>query len=177
MGAIQLLGWHERSGGAPEERFVGNALRPTHCPVRGEGRYVFGAGAPREIAHLAKVSPTRTPFNILRHALWHPSQRSHKLLCDDSACGTLPVDDSARHPVSHTLGRHAMSDGKTPTRFAKGLLRAAPLETSAVKSPATEPRNAEGLRSRHAAITNNFNSWRSYKEWAEKIRGTWEGNK
>jgi hypothetical protein len=70
-----------------------------------------------------------------------------------------------------------MSDGKTPTRFAKGLLRAAPLETSAVKSPATEPRKVEGLRSRHAAITNNFNSWRSYKEWAEKIRGTWEGNK
>jgi hypothetical protein len=65
-----------------------------------------------------------------------------------------------------------MSDSKTPTRIAKVLLRAR-LETGAVKPAATVRRNAERIRSRHAAITNNFNNWRNYKEWAEKIRGTW----
>jgi hypothetical protein len=35
-------------------------------------------------------------------------------------------------------------------------------------------KDAEKVRDRHAAITNNFNSWRSYKAWTEKIRGTWE---
>jgi len=61
-----------------------------------------------------------------------------------------------------------MSDSKTPTRFAKVLLRTA--ETSV-------PENAERIRGRHAAITNNFNNWRSYKAWTEKIRGTWEEKK
>jgi len=59
-----------------------------------------------------------------------------------------------------------MSDSKTPTRSAKVNLRAARLETGV-------PKNAERIRGRHAAITNNFNNWRSYKEWADKIRGTW----
>jgi hypothetical protein len=70
-----------------------------------------------------------------------------------------------------------MGDSKTPTQFAKVLLRAAPLETGAVKPAATEPRNEERIRGRHAAITNSFNNWRNYKEWAEKIRGTWEEKK
>ena len=30
---------------------------------------------------------------------------------------------------------------------------------------------------RHAAITDNLKNWRSYKEWAEKIRGTWQEKK
>jgi hypothetical protein len=60
-----------------------------------------------------------------------------------------------------------MSDSKTPTRFAKAILGTARLKTDV-------PENAERIRGRHAAITNNFNSWRSYKAWAEKIRGTWE---
>jgi hypothetical protein len=44
----------------------------------------------------------------------------------------------------------------------------------AVKPAATVRKSAERIHGRHAAITDNFNSWRSYKEWAEKIRGTWE---
>lgn len=63
-----------------------------------------------------------------------------------------------------------MSDSKTPTRFSKAILRAARLKTDV-------PKNAERMRGRHAAITNNFNSWRSYKAWAEKIRGAWEDKK
>jgi len=63
-----------------------------------------------------------------------------------------------------------MSDSKTPTRIAKVMLRASHFESDKSK-------NAERIRGRHAAITNNFNSWRSYKAWTEKIRGTWEENK
>jgi len=63
-----------------------------------------------------------------------------------------------------------MSDSKTPTRFAKVILRASRLESG-------EQNNAERIRGRHAAITNNFNSWRSYNAWTETIRGTWEEKK
>jgi hypothetical protein len=67
-----------------------------------------------------------------------------------------------------------MSDSKTPTRFAKVLLPAARAETDVVKKTAVVPKNTEGIRGRHAAIANSFNNWRSYKEWAEKVRGTWD---
>jgi hypothetical protein len=30
---------------------------------------------------------------------------------------------------------------------------------------------------RHAAITNNLNDWSSYKNWVEKMRGTWDERK
>jgi hypothetical protein len=70
-----------------------------------------------------------------------------------------------------------MHDSKNPTRLAKALLGAARLETGAIKQAATAPKNAERIHGRHAAITNNFNNWRSYKEWAEKIRGSWEEKK
>jgi hypothetical protein len=71
-----------------------------------------------------------------------------------------------------------MRDSKTPTRLAKALLRVARLETGPVKPAATVPKNSERIiGGRHAAITNKFNNWRSYKEWAEKVRGTWEEKK
>jgi hypothetical protein len=70
-----------------------------------------------------------------------------------------------------------MSDSKTSTRLSKVLHRAARPETGAVKPAANVPKNAERIQSRHAAITNNLNNWRRYKEWAEKIRGTWEKEK
>jgi hypothetical protein len=63
-----------------------------------------------------------------------------------------------------------MSNSKTPTRIARVILRASSLESG-------KPKNAERIRGRHAAITNNFNSWRSYKAWTEKVRGTWEEKK
>jgi hypothetical protein len=82
-------------------------------------------------------------------------------------CSSKSVRDG---PVSRTVARQEMSDSKTPTRFAKVLLRAARLEKGV-------PKNAERIRGRHAAITDNFNTWRSYKSWAERIRGTWEEKK
>jgi len=66
-----------------------------------------------------------------------------------------------------------MGDRKTPTRIAKALLGVAPVATGAAKP--VEAANRIG--SRHAAITNNLNNWRSYKEWAERTRGTWEAKK
>jgi len=92
-------------------------------------------------------------------------------ISDDRQPVALFLSRSVRdRPVSRTLTRHEMSDSKTPTRFAKVILRSARLEKGA-------PKNAERIRGRHAAIINNFNNWRSYKSWAEKIRGTWEEKK
>jgi len=63
-----------------------------------------------------------------------------------------------------------MRNSKTPTRFAKAIFRAPPPETGVSK-------NTGRIRGRHAAITNNFNNWRSYKEWVVKMRGTWKEEK
>jgi hypothetical protein len=71
----------------------------------------------------------------------------------------------------------SVRDSKTPTRLAKALLRPAGLETGDIKPVATALKNAERIRGRHATITNQFNNWRSYKEWAERIRGTWKETK
>ena len=66
-----------------------------------------------------------------------------------------------------------MSDSKTPTRFAEVGRRAPRVGTETVKPAATVPKNADKTSGRHAAITNNLNNWSSYKNWVEKIRGTW----
>jgi hypothetical protein len=69
-----------------------------------------------------------------------------------------------------------MSDRRTPTRFSKDISEGR-LETVAVKPAATVARNADRIRGRHAAITNNFNKWRNYKDWVQKIRGAWDEKK
>lgn len=35
----------------------------------------------------------------------------------------------------------------------------------------------EKIGGRHGAITNSLYSWHSYKNWAEKMRGSWEEKK
>jgi len=70
-----------------------------------------------------------------------------------------------------------MSDSKTPTRSVKIDRRLPRVGMESVKPTAAVPKNADKIGSRHAAITNNLNSWRSYKNWAEKIRSTWEEKK
>ena len=35
-------------------------------------------------------------------------------------------------------------------------------------------KRSDKVGGRHAAITNSLYSWTSYKNWAEKMRGTWE---
>jgi len=67
-----------------------------------------------------------------------------------------------------------MSDNKTPTRYT-GIDRRAPrVEPGAAKPGEREAYKTGG---RHAAITNNLYSWHSYKNWADKVRGTWEDKK
>ena len=70
-----------------------------------------------------------------------------------------------------------MSDSKTPTRSAKISRRVPPVGIGVVKPADAVPKNADKIGARHAAITNNLNSWRNYKNWAEKIRDTWEEKK
>ena len=69
-----------------------------------------------------------------------------------------------------------MSDSKTPTRSVKDKRRAPRGGMEAV-TPAAPPTKADRIAGRHAAITNNLNDWRSYKNWAENIRETWEKEK
>jgi hypothetical protein len=58
-----------------------------------------------------------------------------------------------------------MSEIKNQTRYS-GVDRRAPRATPGIKTGG-----------RHAAITNNLYNWHSYKNWAEKIRGSWEDKK
>jgi hypothetical protein len=38
-------------------------------------------------------------------------------------------------------------------------------------------KRGEKIGGRHAAITNTLYNWHSYKNWADKMRGTWEEKK
>jgi hypothetical protein len=51
------------------------------------------------------------------------------------------------------------------------------MEPSGVKPGAVVPRETYKTGGRHAAITNNLYSWHSYKNWADKVRGSWEEKK
>jgi len=70
-----------------------------------------------------------------------------------------------------------MSDFKNKTRY-NGLDRRAPgAEAGVLKSGAVAPRDLYKSGGRHGAITNNLYNWHSYKNWAEKIKGSWEDKK
>ena len=67
-----------------------------------------------------------------------------------------------------------MSDIKNQSRYT-GVDRRAP-RTEPGKAGAAA-RDLYKTGGRHAAITNNLYNWHSYKNWAEKIRGSWEEKK
>jgi hypothetical protein len=70
-----------------------------------------------------------------------------------------------------------MSDTKNPTRYT-GIDRRTPRAEPGVAKPGVAlPREAYKTGGRHAAITNHLYNWHSYKNWAEKIRGSWEDKK
>ena len=72
-----------------------------------------------------------------------------------------------------------MSETKQLTRYT-GIDRRAPrVENGVAKPTAAAPgfRTTGGPGGRHAAITNSLYNWHSYKNWAEKIRGTWDDKK
>ncbi len=67
-----------------------------------------------------------------------------------------------------------MSDNKKHTRYT-GLDRRTPRaqpgpSKPGVVAPPTAPFKTGG---RHSAITNNLYNWHSYKNWADKVRGSW----
>jgi hypothetical protein len=67
-----------------------------------------------------------------------------------------------------------MSDIKNQSRYT-GVDRRAP-RTEPGK-PGAAPRELSKTGGRHGAITNTLYNWHSYKNWAEKIRGSWEDKK
>ena len=69
-----------------------------------------------------------------------------------------------------------MSDTKNQTRYT-GLDRRAPRAEPGAAKGAAVPREAFKTGGRHAAITTNLYNWHSYKNWADKIRGSWEDKK
>ena len=70
-----------------------------------------------------------------------------------------------------------MSEVKNQTRY-NGVDRRAPRADPGVLKPgAVAPRDLYKTGGRHAAITNNLYNWHNYKNWAEKIRGSWEEKK
>ena len=64
-----------------------------------------------------------------------------------------------------------MSQVKDQSRY-NGVDRRAPRA-----EPGAVPREIYKAGGRHSAITNNLYNWNSYKNWAEKIRGSWEDKK
>jgi hypothetical protein len=68
-----------------------------------------------------------------------------------------------------------MSDLKNQPRY-NGVDRRAPRAEPGALKPAAQ-REVFKTGGRHGAITNTLYNWHSYKNWAEKIRGSWEEKK
>ncbi len=74
-----------------------------------------------------------------------------------------------------------MNDRKIKSRYIGIDRRTRPRESAA----GAEPDKLYGdllqrgakIGGRHAAITNDLYSWHSYKNWADKMRGSWEVKK
>jgi len=69
-----------------------------------------------------------------------------------------------------------MSDGKNQTRYS-GVDRRAPRTEPGVLKPGGPKLDAFKAGGRHGAITNTLYNWHSYKNWADKIRGSWDEKK
>jgi hypothetical protein len=70
-----------------------------------------------------------------------------------------------------------MSEVKTPTRYS-GIDRRTPRgDAGTLKPGAQASRDLYKTGGRHGAITTNLYNWHSYKNWAEKARGSWEDKK
>ena len=70
-----------------------------------------------------------------------------------------------------------MSEVKNPTRYSGADRRAPRAEPGALKPGAAAPLEHFKTGGRHGAITNTLYNWHSYKNWAEKIRGSWDEKK
>src|SRR3981189_2942402 len=85
-------------------------------------------------------------------------------------CDTVPALEGARQLLS-CYWREAQAMSQVKDRY-NGVDRRAPRAEAGAP-----PRALYKSGGRHAAITNNLYNWNSYKNWAEKIRGSWEDKK
>jgi len=71
-----------------------------------------------------------------------------------------------------------MSEIKNQSQYS-GVDRRAPRTEPGVAKPGAvvAPRDLYKTGGRHGAITNNLYNWHSYKNWAEKIRGSFDDKK
>jgi hypothetical protein len=69
-----------------------------------------------------------------------------------------------------------MTDVKNPARYT-GVDRRSQRAEPGVLKPGAPPRDLYKTGGRHGAITTNLYNWHSYKNWAEKIRGSWDEKK
>jgi hypothetical protein len=69
-----------------------------------------------------------------------------------------------------------MSDSKNQIRYS-GVDRRAPRTEPGVAKTAVAVPVVYKTGGRHSAITNNLYNWHSYKNWADKIRGSWDEKK
>lgn len=75
-----------------------------------------------------------------------------------------------------------MNEIKQPSRYKGVERRKRPRGPAAVAGAAGISRDAytnllkrsDKVGGRHAAITDSLYSWHSYKNWAERMRGSWE---
>jgi hypothetical protein len=78
-----------------------------------------------------------------------------------------------------------MSDVKNHGRYSGPDRRGSRADAGEAKGGKSGTREAysnllkrsEKAGGRHAAITNSLYNWHSYKNWADKIRGSWEDKK
>jgi hypothetical protein len=70
-----------------------------------------------------------------------------------------------------------MSQLKDQSRYTGADRRTPPAEPGVLKPGVAAPRDLYKPGGRHGAITNTLYNWHSYKNWAEKIRGSWEDKK
>ncbi len=74
-----------------------------------------------------------------------------------------------------------MTETKHPNRY-QGVDRRAPGADPAVPAASRDGyvnllKRGEKIGGRHGAITNTLYSWHSYKNWADKMKGSWEEKK
>jgi hypothetical protein len=70
-----------------------------------------------------------------------------------------------------------MSEIKNQSRYTGVDRRAPRTEPGMAKPGAVAQRELYKTGGRHGAITNTLYNWHSYKNWAEKIRGSWDEKK
>jgi hypothetical protein len=70
-----------------------------------------------------------------------------------------------------------MSDIKNQDRYIGTDRRTPRVEPGVAKPADAVPREVFKTGGRHAAITTDLYSWHSYKNWADKVKGSWEDKK